>query len=66
MTRFSDPTGGDICKSALTAALTLLYQKTVISSEDLLALLGAFVSSPAGDLTPLLPDILEGKKENPD
>jgi len=37
----------------------------VISPEDLLALVGTFISSPAGDFTPFLPDISEGKKGNP-
>jgi hypothetical protein len=46
----SVPTAKDICQSALTAALALIV-----------SLLAAFLGSPAGEVSPLLPDIPEGK-----
>jgi hypothetical protein len=38
-----------------------MYMRKLISTKDLLSLLAAFLGSPAGDISPLLPDIPEGK-----
>jgi hypothetical protein len=40
-----------------------MYMRKLILSTDLIALLSAFLSSPAGDVSPLLPDIPESKTQ---
>jgi hypothetical protein len=57
----SRPKPGEICSSALTAALVLTYSRKLIAARDLVELLVTFLLSSKDEIIPFLPDIHESK-----